>query len=79
MGEDGGFLTIFEKDGDTYRKSKSFAIEGNAVKIKNLALSPTEEQLMCTLQNNQIFSLNMTNIEIMKVGLKTSQNLQTCA
>ena len=41
-GADGGVIYVFEKsdDKDYYKKSKSFKIENNGVKILNLAVSP---------------------------------------
>lgn len=73
VGSDGGTLFMFEQDGEgaarTYRKTKTLAIEGQAVKIRNLAVSPTEDTLLCTLENNQMYSLNLTNTEVMKVSL----------
>ena len=41
------------EDKEYYKRAKSFKIEANAVKIKNLAVSPSEEQLVCTLANSQ--------------------------
>ena len=54
-GADGGVIYVFEKseDKEYYKRAKSFKIESNAVKIKNLAVSPSEEQLVCTLANSQ--------------------------
>lgn len=67
-----GKLFLFERDGEgvarTYRKTKTLAIEGQGVKIRNLAVSPTEDTLLCTLENNQMYSLNLTNTEVMKVS-----------
>lgn len=75
VGSDGGMLYLFERDGEgaarTYRKSKALLIEGQSVKIRNLAASPAEDTLLCTLENNQMYSLNLTNTEIMKVCLLT--------
>ena len=73
VGSDGGTLILFERDGEgaarTYRKTKTLAIQGQPVKIRNLAVSPTEDTLLCTLENNQMYSLNLTNTELMKVSL----------
>jgi len=73
VGSDGGTLFLFERDGEgaarTYRKTKTLAIQGQPVKIRNLAVSPTEDTLLCTLENNQMYSLNLTNTELMKVSL----------
>ena len=71
VGSDGGLLYLFEREGEgaarTYRKSKALAIEGQSVKIRNLAASPAEDTLLCTLENNQMYSFNLTNTEVMKV------------
>ncbi len=71
VGSDGGTLFLFERDGEgaarTYRKTKTLAIQGQPVKIRNLAVSPTEDTLLCALENNQMYSLNLTNTELMKV------------
>jgi len=73
VGSDGGTLFLFERDGEgaarTYRKTKTLAIQGQPVKIRNLAVSPTEDTMLCTLENNQMYSLNLTNTELMKVSL----------
>ncbi|KAK9830297.1 hypothetical protein WJX72_010857 [[Myrmecia] bisecta] len=68
VGAEGGVLTLFDKESDErlYRKSKQFSVEGQPHKIRNMALSPTEESLLCTLDNNQMYSLSMSNTEIMK-------------
>eukprot|EP00741_Cyanophora_paradoxa_P020094 tig00021234_g19395.t1 len=67
-GGDGGILHVFEKsdDKDFYKRSKTFKIENNAVKIKNLAVSPSEESLLCSLENNQTFVLTLSNTDILK-------------
>ena len=73
VGSDGGTLFLFERDGEgaarTYRKTKTLALQGQPVKIRNLAVSPTEDTLLCTLENNQMYSLNLTNTELMKASL----------
>ncbi|DBA68566.1 TPA: hypothetical protein ACH3X2_013579 [Trebouxia sp. C0005] len=70
VGSDGGTLFLFERDGEgaarTYRKTKTLVVQGQPVKIRNLAVSPTEDTLLCTLENNQMYSLNLTNTELMK-------------
>lgn len=68
VGGDNGLLSIYEKteDKEYYKKQKSFTIEGNQCKIRNLAISPSEESLICTLENNQMFVLGLTNSDILK-------------
>lgn len=68
-GHDGGLVSIWEKiEGEErpYRRTKTFHVEGHSVKVKNLALSGNEETLLCSLEDNQVFSLAMNNVEIMK-------------
>jgi len=67
-GADGGVVYVFEKsdDKDYYKKSKTFKIEGNSVKIMNLAVSPSEEQLVCTLANSQAYVFTLSNTDILK-------------
>lgn len=36
------------------------------VKVRNLAIQPGEETLVCTLENNQMFMLSLSNSELMK-------------
>ena len=60
---------VFERaegDKDYYKRERSFKIESNAVKIKNLAVSPSEEQLVCTLANCQAYVLPLSNTDILK-------------
>jgi WD40 repeat protein len=70
-GSDDGQIAIYEKsdEKDLYKRSKVFTIDNNAVKIRHLALSHTEEQLICATENNQLFSFALSNADIMKVGL----------
>ena len=35
--------------------------------VTNIAMSPNEEIVMVTLDNNQIYSLSLTNTDILKV------------
>ena len=37
-----------------------------SLQVKNLTVSATEETLLCSMEDNQIFSLALSNIEIMK-------------
>ena len=69
-GGDGGVLRIYERSGDDrgveYKRSKVFEIEGHAVPIKSLAVSPNDENLVCSLANHQLFVLNLSNTDILK-------------
>ncbi|GLC59167.1 hypothetical protein PLESTB_001455600 [Pleodorina starrii] len=67
VGQDGGVVTIFERDDkEFYRRARAFTIEGNPCKVLNLAISPNEEHLVASLENNQAYSLMLSNQEIMK-------------
>lgn len=67
-GADGGMVYVFEKtdDKDYYKQTKTFRIENNLSKIKSLAVSPSEEQLVCSLANSQVYVLTLSNAEILK-------------
>ena len=67
-GSDGGLIYVFEKsdDKDYYKKVKCLRIEKNAVKIKTLAVSPSEEQLVCTLANSQVYTFSLSNTDILR-------------
>lgn len=57
VGHEGGIVYLFEKDEkDMFRKGKSFAIEHQPYKIMNMTISPSEDQLVCSLENNQVCS-----------------------
>ena len=59
-GCDEGVLYVFERDEkEIYKQSKTFQIDNNYVKIKNLAISPSEDHVVCTLENNQVSSLSL--------------------
>ena len=67
-GGDHGVLSIFERseEKEMYKRTKSFSIENHSVRIKNLALSPSEENLICTLEDNQMYVLGLSNSDILK-------------
>mmetsp|Transcript_26004 Transcript_26004/g.85576 ORF Transcript_26004/g.85576 Transcript_26004/m.85576 type:complete len:1192 (-) Transcript_26004:44-3619(-) len=78
-GSDDGNLAIYDKteDKDMYRRSKVFSIDNNAVKIRHLTVSHTEEQLLCATENNQLFSFALSNVDIMKPEEKNIDFLAT--
>ena len=67
-GADGGVVYVFEKSDDKefYKKAKAFRIENNAVRIRTLAVSPSEEQLVCTLANSQVYAFALSNTDILR-------------
>ncbi|CAM9422140.1 unnamed protein product, partial [Hapterophycus canaliculatus] len=64
-----GVLRVFERSDDPrefFKCLKTFHIEGNLSSITNLAVSPSEDQLALTTSNNQIYSLALSNTDILK-------------
>jgi len=67
-GSDDGSIAIYDKteEKEQYKRTKVFRIDNNAVKIRHLAVSHTEEQLVIATDNNQLYQFNLTNADIMK-------------
>ena len=67
-GGSNGVLTIYDKSDDKqmYKLGKTFQIEGEGVPICSLALSPSEETLICAVADNQIYQLGLSNSDILK-------------
>jgi len=66
-GCDEGVLYVFEREEkEIYKQSKSFQIDQNYVRILNISISPNEENVVCTLENNQMFVLGLANTDILK-------------
>eukprot|EP00002_Diphylleia_rotans_P000166 TRINITY_DN1008_c0_g1_i4.p1 TRINITY_DN1008_c0_g1~~TRINITY_DN1008_c0_g1_i4.p1 ORF type:complete len:1179 (-),score=303.89 TRINITY_DN1008_c0_g1_i4:414-3950(-) len=65
---DGGSLAIYEKSDDKeyYRKAKQIKVENNTSKIRNVAMSPSEEIVSCATENNQIYVLTLSSSDILK-------------
>ncbi|CAM9100917.1 unnamed protein product [Ectocarpus sp. 6 AP-2014] len=64
-----GVLRVFERSdepGEFFKCLKTFRIEANVSSITNLAISPSEDQLALTTSNNQIYSLALSNTDILK-------------
>lgn len=62
-------LRIFEQTDDPheyYRHTKTFSIEGKSSRVINLALSPSEDNIACSLANNQVYVLGLSNTDILK-------------
>ncbi|KAJ3089419.1 Cilia- and flagella-associated protein 57 [Quaeritorhiza haematococci] len=52
-----GASNVGVKAADSYKKAKEFALSDETSKVTNMALSPTEDNMICSLDNNQIFSI----------------------
>ena len=48
------------------RFSREFIVEGNMADITDIAISPTEDNLICTLSNHQMYTLVLSNMDILK-------------
>ena len=65
----GGLLALIERseaEKEGFRRTKIFNIRDNPVRIISIAVSPSEESLVCSLETNQLFSFNLGNADIMK-------------
>ncbi len=54
------------EDKDLFKKSRAFRIENNVARVRALAASPSEDALVCALDNSQLFLFALSNAEIMK-------------
>ncbi|OQS02156.1 WD domain-containing protein [Thraustotheca clavata] len=68
-GGSGGIIRIYEKSDDArehFKRTKTFTIDGNSHCIQNLAISPSEDTLVCSLESNQLFMLTLSSTDILK-------------
>ncbi|KAE9044942.1 Cilia- and flagella-associated protein 57 [Phytophthora rubi] len=70
-GGSGGCVRIYDRSDDGgsreyYKKAKTFRIEGDTSTIKDLAISPSEDLLVCSLENNQLYALTLSSTDILK-------------
>ncbi|KAL7750132.1 hypothetical protein RI367_004304 [Sorochytrium milnesiophthora] len=60
-GGQNGTMTVYEKGDElTYKKIREYMIPDETSNITSLALSPSEETLLCSLSNSQVFTLSLT-------------------
>eukprot|EP00742_Colponemidia_sp_Colp-10_P003011 GILJ01003213.1.p1 GENE.GILJ01003213.1~~GILJ01003213.1.p1 ORF type:complete len:1307 (+),score=279.75 GILJ01003213.1:41-3922(+) len=80
-GGDDGVLHLYERSEDpreVYKWTKTFKIDGQqGSKIKNMAVSPSEDYLCSTLDSNQIYVLGLSNTDIMKAEEMQFEYLST--
>ncbi|EQC33951.1 hypothetical protein SDRG_08631 [Saprolegnia diclina VS20] len=65
----GGVIRIYEKSDDVreqYKRTKSFTIDGSSQIVQNLAISPSEDMLVCSLESNQLYMLTLSSTDILK-------------
>ncbi|ETV69937.1 hypothetical protein H257_14532 [Aphanomyces astaci] len=68
-GGSGGVVRIYEKSDDSrehFKRTKVFSIDGNPQCIQHLAISPSEDTLICSLENNQLYMLTLSSTDILK-------------
>ncbi|GMI47566.1 hypothetical protein TrCOL_g2169 [Triparma columacea] len=70
VGSAGGTLRIYERTDETrefYKLSKTFTIKTNLeCTITNLAVSPSEDTLLCSTDDNQVYTFSLSNTDILK-------------
>ncbi|GLD97629.1 hypothetical protein PINS_up006319 [Pythium insidiosum] len=79
-GGSGGIVRIYDRSDDGrefYKKAKTFSVEGNSSTIANLAISPTEDSLVCSLDNNQLYVLTLSSTDILKEDAMNFEPLAT--
>jgi len=67
-GCDNGTILVFERgdDKEMYKKLNKLSMLNETNSITHLSLPPSEEQIACCLNNNQIYTLNLSQIEVLK-------------
>lgn len=79
-GGSGGIIRIYDRSDDGreyYKKSKTFSVEGNSSTITNIAISPTEDSLVCSTDNNQLYVLTLSSTDILKEDAMNFELLST--
>ncbi|KAF1332535.1 Wd domain-containing protein, partial [Globisporangium splendens] len=79
-GGSGGIVRIYDRSDDGreyYKKSKTFSVEGNTSTIKDIAISPTEDSLVCSMENNQLYVLTLSSTDILKEDAMNFELLST--
>ncbi len=63
MGSTGGVVILCEREADDrlFKIVKRLAIEGSAQNVCSLALSPAEDTLIASMDNNQMYSLKLAS------------------
>lgn len=66
-GTGSGAVLVFEKDDkEGYRRVKAVAVE-SAARIVAMAVSPSEDMLAVSLDNNQLLTMPLNAVELLKV------------
>lgn len=67
VGSTGGVVTLCEREQDDrlFKIVKQLTIEGSAQNVGSLVLSPAEDTLIASMDNNQMYSLKLvTNAQV---------------
>ncbi|KAJ3190576.1 Cilia- and flagella-associated protein 57 [Irineochytrium annulatum] len=51
---------------ELYRRVKDFALADESAKVMNMAISNSEDNLVCSMENSQMFSIMLSGSEVMK-------------
>jgi hypothetical protein len=65
-----GTVRLFEKSSDpkeVYKRAKRFKIADEVQNVVSLAVSPSEDSLVCTVASGQSYTLSLANSDIVKV------------
>lgn len=58
VGCDEGMLKVFEADPEShYKLVRIFTVDGNPVRVKSIAISPSDEDVVLSMENQQLFVL----------------------
>lgn len=49
---------------ELYKKAKEMVVQDETSKVVNMAISPSEDNLVCTTETNQIFALMLAGTEV---------------
>ncbi|KAI9207648.1 WD40-repeat-containing domain protein, partial [Polychytrium aggregatum] len=75
---EGGFMSVYEKEDpglagqvsaaaiakELFRKTREYSLPFDNVRVLTLAISPSEDNIICTLENSQIYTLMVTSSEM---------------
>ncbi|KAK9915002.1 hypothetical protein WJX75_003504 [Coccomyxa subellipsoidea] len=82
VGSTGGVVTLCEREQDDrlFKIVKQLTIEGSAQNVGSLVLSPAEDTLIASMDNNQMYSLKLvTNAQADDMALKLVEQQYHCA
>jgi WD40 repeat protein len=65
-GGSNGSVIAYEKSDDKeyYKKVKEMRLKEENSKVSHIAMSPSEDSLLCTLETNQIYTVSLSNADI---------------